>query len=173
MASALTYSQQRGDVIRVLMRDYSDITGTAAKLSLLASPCAWGALELELWPSVCLCVCVWYVGAYWASCAGHGNLHYSPSIHLPINVSFKKNLPQLASQNSICDVHSWVSTEWFWINNIAGQQPWQWKALQDPYHNIITQYVLSVHTGILPKAHKGSWKSYPKQISCQRFVLLF
>ena len=37
------------------MRDYSDITGTAAKLNLLASPCACGALQLEL---VCVYVCV-------------------------------------------------------------------------------------------------------------------
>lgn len=37
-----------------LMRDYSDITGTAAKLNLLVSPCACSALRLEL----CVCVCV-------------------------------------------------------------------------------------------------------------------
>lgn len=53
VASALTHSHQWGDVIRVLMRDYSDITGTAAKLNLLASPCACGALQLELCASMC------------------------------------------------------------------------------------------------------------------------
>lgn len=37
----LSYTlKQRGDVIRVLMRDYYDITGTSAKLNLLAAPCA-------------------------------------------------------------------------------------------------------------------------------------
>lgn len=81
-SSALTHSQQRSDVIRVLMRDYSDITGTAAKLNLLASPCAWGALELEL------CAHVWCVRALcspWGSASS-----YRPCIHLTINVSIKK-----------------------------------------------------------------------------------
>ena len=44
VASALRHSHRCGDVIRVLMRDYSDITGTAAKLNLLAPPCACGGL---------------------------------------------------------------------------------------------------------------------------------
>lgn len=53
VASALTDSHQCGDVIRALMRDYSDITGSGAKLNLLASPCARGALQLELCTSMC------------------------------------------------------------------------------------------------------------------------
>lgn len=35
------------DVIGVLVRTYSDITGSAAKLNLLAAPCARRALQLE------------------------------------------------------------------------------------------------------------------------------
>lgn len=35
------------DVIKALMRDYSDITGNAAKLNLLASPCAFACVKSE------------------------------------------------------------------------------------------------------------------------------
>lgn len=52
VASALTHSHQCNDVIRVLIRDYSDITRMAAKLNLLASPCARSSLQPEpcVWP---------------------------------------------------------------------------------------------------------------------------
>lgn len=67
MWSKLT--QQRGDVMRVLMKDYSDITRATAKLNLLASPCAWGALQLER------CVHVWYERACWAQRAVRARRH--------------------------------------------------------------------------------------------------
>lgn len=85
------------------MRDYSDITGTAAKLNLLASPCACGALQRELCVSMCdmqepieeivqsMSVCI--------------QLPFIPSIHLSINVSIKK-LSQFAGQHSVYDVHN-------------------------------------------------------------------
>lgn len=49
--SSLTHSHQHDDVIRVLKGDYSDITEAAAKLNLLASPCACDALQM------CVCPC--------------------------------------------------------------------------------------------------------------------
>lgn len=54
-----------------LMRDYSDITGTAAKLNLLVSPCACSALRLEL----CVCLCSRVHVQYWGNCAVHECLH--------------------------------------------------------------------------------------------------
>lgn len=47
VTSALTHFHQSNDVIKALMRDYSDITGKAAKLNLLASPCAFACLKSE------------------------------------------------------------------------------------------------------------------------------
>lgn len=41
VTSALAHFRRSDDVIKALMRDYSDITGNAAKLNLLASPCAF------------------------------------------------------------------------------------------------------------------------------------
>lgn len=94
---ALMHSHQCSDVIRVLIRDYSDITGTAAKLNLLASPCACGALQLEHW--VCLCPCVLYKSLWklcdpWVSASS-----YHPFIHISINVSIKKK--KKSSQNTL------------------------------------------------------------------------
>lgn len=47
VTSALTHFHQSNDVIKALMRDYSDITGKAAKLNLLASPCAFACVKSE------------------------------------------------------------------------------------------------------------------------------
>lgn len=47
VTSALAHFHQSDDVIRALMRDYSDITGNAAKLNLLASPCAFACVKSE------------------------------------------------------------------------------------------------------------------------------
>lgn len=83
VASALTHSHQCNDVIRVLMRDYSDITGTAAKLNLLAPPCAHRALRPY-------CVSAPESRLREKCDARVSVLSYHPSIHPSINVFIKK-----------------------------------------------------------------------------------
>lgn len=58
----LAHFHRCDDVIGVLVRTYSDITGATAKLNLLAPPCACGALQLEQ------CVHAFFSRAYWAKC---------------------------------------------------------------------------------------------------------
>lgn len=88
------------DVIRVLMEDYSDITGTAAKLNLLASPCACCTLRWELR------VHVWYWGACWKQSVN------SPTVHpfiCPL-VSLCNNPRTAVAQldNPDCDKHVYI-----------------------------------------------------------------
>lgn len=80
VTSAFTHFHQSDDVIKALMRDYSDITGNIAKLNLLASPCAFSCVRVR----VCVSVRVWNTRAYWGYCAVHQCMH-SVIIHTVIS----------------------------------------------------------------------------------------
>lgn len=126
---ALMHSHQCSDVIRVLIRDYSDITGTAAKLNLLASPCACGALQLEHYECVCVHVCC---------TRAFGNFVIHECLHPVIIRSFisplmcpSKKKKKAAKTLSFYDVHNWVHILWCWVNSWSskkiGWQSWWWE----------------------------------------------